>query len=790
MIPGPDTRVVEIRVHGLLGTTAEELVDAVAAVDVAGDGVGRIVRPADRLRRPAPGPVLKADGRPLPRTVEGYVWGGMTSGGWAKAVWALLFPFSLANVASWMLPPVPAGRPVATVLGACCRALLRLAALLLTVLLVAQLAAVSFDLFATQCLAPGGRCLSAVPLWVRERAALRPLIGLIPLLLLVFVLGRVSRVNWSANTDTPVPPSDGPVRKLDGLPGARRIADPDAPALRTLHLTAALATVPLLALGGPHGPRGGAWTVNAGWWLAVGLLGATVLGVLLLDDPTDARPSAVGRWLLAVLSPANRRVLIGIAVVSVGLVAAVSPTLPAHLPGTDPTLAWIAAGLAGSCVLLGLLLIPAALLARSNWAALPGELRPWAGGWMAAPFMALAALLGAGFGAGVAITVRQALGGTPLALPHAYAYLTLLWGVAGALTVAGAVVAVLVVGVRRLLPGVATVPEATLLHSGRPADAAAAARAWRPATWERRHGHQVALAVIAVLVVGAAVSVVPWRAGQLPPAWSQPLSAVGLTVLTLLAATLLREVYAAARQPDSARHLGGLSDLCCFWPREAHPVVPPCYALKAVPEVAARAAHHLAEPNTRVVLAGHSQGSLIACAAATRLLGSLSADQARRLGVLAASSPIQWAYQRAFPAVVPSAGLAELYHDLDGRWRTLCRGTDPIGGGVTTWRRQVFDDQLLGVGFRVDGTSGALPAAVLGPTGALVLGGDHWLPDPERGPFPSRRWAPGVLGHRDYYSDPEWDRAVACAAGMESPDEITNGVEPLFRLPGRFSSTG
>jgi len=79
-----------------------------------------------------------------------------------------------------------------------------------------------------------------------------------------------------------------------------------------------------------------------------------------------------------------------------------------------------------------------------------------------------------------------------------------------------------------------------------------------------------------------------------------------------------------------------------------------------------------------------------------------------------------------------------------GRWRTLARGTDVIGGGLTTWGRQVFDGQLIGVGFREDGTSGALAPAVAGPTGALVLGGDHWLPDPQRGPF---SWASvGLLG--------------------------------------------
>src|SRR5215216_6601812 len=73
-LPPGQTRVVELRVHGFSGTAPESLMDAVAAVDVDGDGLGRVVRPADRLRRPIAGPVLMAGGRPVPRVVEGYVW--------------------------------------------------------------------------------------------------------------------------------------------------------------------------------------------------------------------------------------------------------------------------------------------------------------------------------------------------------------------------------------------------------------------------------------------------------------------------------------------------------------------------------------------------------------------------------------------------------------------------------------------------------------------------------------------------------------------------------------------
>ena len=70
-LPGPDTRIVELRVAGLAGTQGETLLDAVSTVDVAGDGIGRVVRPADRLRRPAPGPGGAALGRGRPRPRAG-----------------------------------------------------------------------------------------------------------------------------------------------------------------------------------------------------------------------------------------------------------------------------------------------------------------------------------------------------------------------------------------------------------------------------------------------------------------------------------------------------------------------------------------------------------------------------------------------------------------------------------------------------------------------------------------------------------------------------------------------
>ncbi|WP_132113125.1 lipase family protein [Actinocrispum wychmicini] len=755
-MPSSGTRVVELRVHGIMGTRAESLVGAAAAVDVAGDGAGRIVRPADRLMRPGPGPVLQADGRFVPRTVEGYVWGGMTSGGAAKSAWALMFPFTLANVAHWTLPPIPENNRAADLLGLAARSLLRLGALLLTVLFVTQVAVVSLDLLAAQCLAPGSGCMPFVPDWLRRASGFRPAVGLLPVLAVVLALHHISAVTWRVNA--PPMPSPVPGNRPQKMPGASLVADPDTPTLRSLHTIAALSALALPPVGSPVG------TVQM-----VVLVFAAV-GVLLLDDPTGASPDRAGRWLRLVVGRIPCRILV---IASAGLVlwsAFAQDPLPTKLPGTNATVEGIAAALIVVCVLFGIVVVPAALLARKAfWADDPRELRPWAGGWMSPVVLATAALLGGGFGAGVAVTVRKAVGNEGMDLPRGYEPVTLLWGVSFVLTtVIGLILGAVTAAYRwRAAHTGKAPPEVDLLHeSADDYGHAVAARAWRRGRFQRHHLHHLLLGAGAVLCGGAGVSIWMRLRDLGAPDWLKPFSTVGVFALGLLAANLVRVVYQAVRKPDTARTLGILADLACFWPREAHPIVPPCYALKVIPELAARAAEHLTDRDTRVVVTGHSHGSLIAAIAVSRLMETLPPGDRERVGLVTAGSPLQWAYPRAFPGVVPHGSLAELHGLLDGRWRALCRGTDPLGGGVTTWRRQVVASKLIGVGFRPDGTSGPLAAATLTSSGALVLGGDHWLPDPALQPTPGLRWSPGVRRHGDYLADPEWDLAVAQAAGL------------------------
>lgn len=648
LLPGPDTHVVELRVPGAASPSPESAVGAVAAVDVDGDGVGRLLRPADRLLRPAPGPVLRAAGRPIPRTVEGYCWAAMAPRGAARVVWPLLLPFTLVNAAHWMLPP---GGPTRSL-----RASLRMCGLLLTMMLAAQLTVAGQQLPATR----------GVP-------------GLLLVVLAVLVAHRLSTVRWPAATGSREQGPDG-----SGI-GAELTGDPDAALLRALHSCGALATVALLAAGG--------------------------LGDTPLPDPATA-------------------------------------------------VTGIGALLGATTVLTGLLLVPAARAASPRWHQLPRALRPWAGGWAAAPVLALAGLLGSGFGAALGFAVRALGVASSWPLPAWYGPLVAGWAAAGVLLLVAA--PVLALRSRRRLRRTGGAAELRALHGGAGVPAAVRA-AWRRADTAQRLGHHVVIGVTGAVLLAFGVAAVSGPAAIGPVA--DGLVAIGAGVLAAVAAVA---TVAAAAGPPRRRSspLAVLVELASYWPRAAHPMVPPCPALKVVPELVARAETHLADPGTRVVLTGEGRGSVFATFAAARLVERLAPADRERVGLVTAGSPLQWAYTRAFPAVAGQHAAAALAGALQGRWRALCRVTDPGGSAMTTWSRQVFDGRLLGLGLRSDGTSGALVAARREEYGALVLGAEHWLPDPQRGPTQGRRWRSGLLGAADYPSDPEWDSAVALAAGL------------------------
>jgi hypothetical protein len=81
----------ELRVHGVSGTPPESMLEHPTVQRVSGDassGFYRRVWQAESIAEDTGATVLEA-----------YSWGGLTAGSKLRALWLLLIPFLLANVA-------------------------------------------------------------------------------------------------------------------------------------------------------------------------------------------------------------------------------------------------------------------------------------------------------------------------------------------------------------------------------------------------------------------------------------------------------------------------------------------------------------------------------------------------------------------------------------------------------------------------------------------------------------------------------------------------------------------
>jgi hypothetical protein len=199
--------------------------------------------------------------------------------------------------------------------------------------------------------------------------------------------------------------------------------------------------------------------------------------------------------------------------------------------------------------------------------------------------------------------------------------------------------------------------------------------------------------------------------------------------------TLLRQDYS---DPAKRKTIGALWDVGTFWPRAVHPLAPPCYAERAIPEVVDRirllTGHisskpddvaklkHQAElpdldrtegltvPPGPLLLTGYSQGSVIAPA----VIAQLPAEILPEVALLTLACPAQRLYGRAFPAYFGQRQLTQLARLLDatapgqdpgpepgnpepgnpepgkpepgnpepGRWKNLRRRSDYIGSFI------------------------------------------------------------------------------------------------------------
>jgi hypothetical protein len=192
---------------------------------------------------------------------------------------------------------------------------------------------------------------------------------------------------------------------------------------------------------------------------------------------------------------------------------------------------------------------------------------------------------------------------------------------------------------------------------------------------------------------------------------------------------LLRQAYS---DPARRKTIGALWDVGTFWPRAVHPLAPPCYAERAVPEVVDRIrllTGHLTEekddvaalkyqaglPNLdrtegltvspgKLLLTGYSQGSVIAPAVVAQLPSDVLPDVA----LLTLACPARRLYGRAFPAYLGRRQLTELACLLDaaapgqeprnlerGRWKNLRRRSDYIGSFIFAEPETRLDEEYL-----------------------------------------------------------------------------------------------
>lgn len=194
------------------------------------------------------------------------------------------------------------------------------------------------------------------------------------------------------------------------------------------------------------------------------------------------------------------------------------------------------------------------------------------------------------------------------------------------------------------------------------------------------------------------------------------LASLSLYVVLGLSASLVLLSSYVRRSEATRKAVGILWDLTTFWPRAAHPLSPPCYAERVVPEMTTRINWGLDQGGI-VVVSGHSQGSLIAAATLIRM----DPDDLDRVRFVTYGSQLRALYGRIFPAVlgpqvlgcvptVPTPTFSEAYPDVppdvagevevvessqscptlaqllgEGDWVNLFRRGDPLG-----WR--VFSD--------------------------------------------------------------------------------------------------
>ncbi|QGZ47649.1 hypothetical protein GPZ77_03945 [Streptomyces sp. QHH-9511] len=767
---------LELLVHGVGGATPQAMLDDPRTVRVTGDTTAAMHRRADDLDAEEH-PERYAE-RPVP---EAYCWSNLTSGNGTRALWLLLLPFMVVNLAHWMRPPTQDRPRLVRLYGV----LVRLVALTLTVLLTAAACEVALDLTAWQC--AGAAACAEERSWLGFLSAERggwwsqpgrrlALAAVVPAAL-VGLLWYLSNRTWSAY-EAQRPPmgyDDAPAAPLAPAPGASTgepldgpdtaegpdapeapdVSDPLSPAaqrpalgrpgfwygrrlvarLRAAHTAAGFLTVAAALTGAAaRHDRAAPDSLREifGWALqsAFVVLGAVVLWVVCRRGRSEKRLDLRLERTLVSWLPGASLALLTLAVLHAGW-SRPRWRSGGTLPG-DVTFGVLTLAQGGLVVALGVVALLLHRPHRDPRTALYG---------LGGPAVAmLACALGGVMSGGVAQRVADWLdgAGTPgmghgslVGPPVLLSWQASVIPVLLLMLLAPSVF--LVVRTARAARRLGPVVEAEYgTEDPDPVRTARIAATRARASLTDSAPVLVGIVSGATLLLGAGSVAGAWASGNVPgrafdgahPAvaaaadTAQSLGSWMIGFGFILFVTWGRRAY---KDPSARRTIGILWDVGTFWPRAAHPFAPPCYAERAVPDLTWRMSAWTRHTGGRLVISGHSQGSVLAAAAVWQLPPATR----RRVALLTYGSPLERLYGRWFPAYFGPGPLRALHRTVHC-WRNLYRATDPIGGPVRV---------------PAEGPKPAVDRDVL--PDPVVYGRTHAHPLPEP-----------VLGHSDYQADP------------------------------------
>jgi hypothetical protein len=414
------------------------------------------------------------------------------------------------------------------------------------------------------------------------------------------------------------------------------------------------------------------------------------------------------------------------------------------------------------------------------------EDRPAWRGMAAAALMMMALAFVGEIAAGAGIRFADLLGTPATEFVNPSAFL-----VPGGYFSAAAVTAVMVtvllgglfVGWRRLVRQEKRIePELRGFYPDATAEKHAGRRATIAKVWARAEIGEVAQRLVGwLLVIAAGVLTAGLVVFWLDPTWLlvhvRWLVNVGTFLVGGFVLLMLYVGRQAYRNANFRRTVGVLWDVGTFWPRAAHPLAPPCYTERTVPDLMTRI-RYLGDRTKggKVLLSCHSQGAVLGAA----VVMQLTYDESASVAFLTYGSPLRRLYCRFFPRYFSVAALNRTGSFLLGcahedtpraarPWRNLHRRSDPIGGPLLVTYPPMVSDP--------------------GPPPALVPAGDNGdidrqLIDPRFDRPDGDTCDPAPCGHSDYFADPAFEASAktlmelrvahpsacgACSGGHSAP---------------------